>query len=202
VGAWSIAERIRAFIVTEISPKRVPSLPATGTAFGSRVAFADLAGRQTNWTGDRREFLGRNGTLDNPAALATGAPPLSKRVGAGLDPCGVLQAPLGLDPDERVDIILLLGEAATAAEAQSLMRATAADLTRSSRRRAALERRARHRPVSTPDRSMDIMLNRWLLYQTPVCRMWGDRRFIRQAARTVSATNFRTEWHLRCRDPR
>ena len=60
------------FIATEIDP-------ATGAlfarnpwnaAFGSRVAFMDLAGRQTSWTGDRREFLGRNGSLDNPAALA------------------------------------------------------------------------------------------------------------------------------------
>ena len=45
-------------------------------AFGSRVAFADLAGRQTDWTGDRREFIGRNGTLENPAALAGAAPAL------------------------------------------------------------------------------------------------------------------------------
>ena len=42
--------------------------PGTPT-FGARVAFADLGGRQTAWTGDRREFLGRNGTLDSPAAL-------------------------------------------------------------------------------------------------------------------------------------
>ena len=111
------------FIVTEIEPETGALLARNpwNTAFGSRVAFADLAGRQTTWTGDRREFLGRNGTLDNPAALATEAPPLSKRVGAGLDPCGVLQAPLELEPDETVDIVFLLGEAATAADAQSLV---------------------------------------------------------------------------------
>ena len=54
--------------------------------FGSRVAFADFSGRQTDWTGDRREFIGRNGTLDAPAALAAGGA-LSKNLGAGLDPC-------------------------------------------------------------------------------------------------------------------
>ena len=41
--------------------------------FGSRVAFVDLRGAQTDWTGDRREFIGRNGTLADPAALAGGA---------------------------------------------------------------------------------------------------------------------------------
>ena len=169
------------FIVTEIEPETGALLARNpwNAAFGSRVAFADLAGRQTNWTGDRREFLGRNGTLDNPAALSTEAPPLSKRVGAGLDPCGVLQAPLELEPDETVDIVFLLGEAATAADAQSLIASyREADLD------AVFRDVVQHWDdvlgtvrVSTPDRSMDIMLNRWLLYQTLVCRIWARSAF-------------------------
>jgi cyclic beta-1,2-glucan glucanotransferase len=101
-------------IVTEIEPETGALLARNpwNTAFGSRVAFMDLSGRQTAWTSDRREFLGRNGTLNDPAALTAAAPPLSKRVGAGLDPCGVLQAPLRLEPDATVDIVFLLGEVA------------------------------------------------------------------------------------------
>ena len=169
------------FIVTEIEPETGALLARNpwNAAFGSRVAFADLAGRQTTWTGDRREFLGRNGTLDNPAALIGEASPLSKRVGAGLDPCGVLQAPLGLGPDETVDIVFLLGEAATVAEAQSLIASyRGADFG------AVFRKVVQHWDdvlgivqVSTPDRSMDIMLNRWLLYQTLVCRMWARSAF-------------------------
>jgi cyclic beta-1,2-glucan synthetase len=167
-------------IVTEIEPKTGALLARNpwNTAFGSRIAFADLGGRQTNWTGDRREFLGRNGTLENPAALATEAP-LSKRVGAGLDPCGVLQAPLELAPNEKIDIIFLLGEAASAADVQSLIVSyRRADLD------AVFRRVVQHWDdvlctvqVSTPDRSMDIMLNRWLLYQTLVCRVWARSGF-------------------------
>ncbi len=169
------------FIVTEIEPETGALLARNpwNTAFGSRVAFADMAGRQTTWTGDRREFLGRNGTLDNPTALATEAPPLSKRVGAGLDPCGVLQAPLELNPDETVEIVFLLGEAATAADAQSLVVSyRGADL------KAIFRDVVQHWDdvlgtvrVNTPDRSMDIMLNRWLLYQTLVCRVWARSAF-------------------------
>ena len=169
------------FIVTEIESETGALLAHNpwNASFGSRVAFADLGGRQTAWTGDRREFLGRNGTLDNPAALATEAPPLSKRVGAGLDPCGVLQAPLELELDETVEIVFLLGEAATAADAQSLVVSyRGADL------KAVFRDVVQHWDdvlgtvrVSTPDRSMDIMLNRWLLYQTLVCRVWARSAF-------------------------
>jgi len=167
-------------VVTDIDPGTGAMLARNpwNMTFGSRVAFADLGGRQTAWTGDRREFLGRNGTLDNPAALA-GEAPLSQRVGAGLDPCGVLQTPVELEPDGTVEIVFFLGEAATAVDAQSLIaRYRAADLD------AVLREVVGYWDdvlgtvqVKTPDRSMDIMLNRWLLYQTLACRVWARAAF-------------------------
>ena len=60
------------FVTTEIDPATGAMFARNpwNAAFGSRVAFADLAGRQSDWTGDRQEFIGRNGTLESPAALA------------------------------------------------------------------------------------------------------------------------------------
>ncbi|HSG76023.1 MAG TPA: glucoamylase family protein [Burkholderiales bacterium] len=147
-------------------------------AFGARVAFADLGGRQVSWTGDRREFLGRNGTLDSPAALA-GDAPLSKRVGAGLDACAALQAPLVLEPGGSAEIVFLLGEAASAHEARALIeRYRAADLDAVLREVAAYWDDALGAlQVKTPERSMDLMLNRWLLYQTLACRVWARSAF-------------------------
>ena len=147
-------------------------------AFGSRVAFADLAGRQTDWTGDRREFIGRNGTLESPAALA-GASPLSNTVGAGLDPCGALRRTVVLAPNTRIEIVFFLGEAASAQDASELIaRYREADLD------AVLSEVRRHWDdvlgavqVKTPDRAMDIMLNGWLLYQTLACRIWSRSAF-------------------------
>jgi len=168
------------FIVTEIDA-------ATGAMFahnpwtaasGSRVAFADLAGRQTNWTGDRREFLGRNGTLAEPAALL-GAGPLSKRIGAGLDPCSALQTSVHFEPGDTAEVVFFLGEAADAERAQALLeRYRSADLEAVFR--GVLERWDEVLgtvQVKTPDRSMDIILNRWMLYQTLACRMWARSAF-------------------------
>jgi cyclic beta-1,2-glucan synthetase len=108
---WVLAasrEAAAPFIVTEIDAETGAMLARNpwNTGFGDRVAFADLAGRQHTWTGDRTEFLGRNGTLDRPAALAGGAP-LANRVGAGLDPCGAMQTRLELEPNERAEIVFL-----------------------------------------------------------------------------------------------
>jgi cyclic beta-1,2-glucan synthetase len=167
-------------VVTELDTQTGAMLAHNpwSTTFGSRVAFADLGGRQTAWTGDRREFLGRNGTLDNPAALA-GEVLLSQRVGAGLDPCGALQTPVELKPGGAVEIVFFLGEAATAADAQSLIaRYRAADLDGVLRDVVGYwDDVLGTVQVKTPDRSMDIMLNRWLLYQTLACRMWARSAF-------------------------
>jgi len=167
-------------VVTELDPQTGAMFARNpwNTTFGSRVAFADLGGRQTAWTGDRREFLGRNGTLDNPAALAAEVL-LSQRVGAGLDPCSALQTPVELGPGGTVEIVFFVGQAATAADAQSLIaRYRAADLDEVLREVVGYwDDVLGTVQVETPDRSMDIMLNRWLLYQTLACRMWARSAF-------------------------
>jgi cyclic beta-1,2-glucan synthetase len=168
-------------IVTEIDARTGAMLARNpwNLAFGSRVAFADLGARQTAWTGDRREFLGRHGTLDSPAALAEEAPPLSKRTGAGLDACGALQAQVVLEPGGTAEMVFFLGEAASEVEAQMLVeRYRAADLDAVLREVVGFwDEVLGVIQVKTPDRSMDVMLNRWLLYQTLACRVWARAAF-------------------------
>ena len=147
-------------------------------AFGARVAFLDLAGRQTDWTGDRISFVGRNGNLESPIALGA-ATPLSNTVGAGRDPCGALRTTLELPANGVVEIVCFLGEAASAEQAQALIaRYRTADLD------AVLSEVGHYWDtvlgavqVKTPDRSMDIMLNGWLLYETLACRVWARSAF-------------------------
>ncbi len=146
--------------------------------FGSRVAFADLGGLQTDWTADRREFLGRHGTLDRPAALQRGAV-LARRAGAGLDPCAALQTQIELAPGESAEVVFCLGESADTDGARALIRRYRdADLEAELRRVMAYWDDALGMVrVKTPDRSMDLLMNRWLLYQTLVCRVWARSAF-------------------------
>ena len=142
--------------------------------FGERAAFMDLRGQQTSFTADRAEFLGRHGTLDAPAALR-GREPLSGRVGPGLDPCGALQAGVELPADGETEVVLLFGDAVDGESARELIRRyRQADLDEVLQ--AAVgnwDEILGTVQVKTPDRAMDLLLNRWLLYQALGCRVWA-----------------------------
>ncbi len=168
------------FIVTELDSE-------TGAMFArnawnetqaGRVAFLDLGGRPDAWTGDRAEFLGRNGGLDAPAGLARGAL-LSRRTGAGFDPCAVMQVRLRLAPGQSAQVVVLLGQGRDADEARRLVarhRARDPEVTLAIVRRE-WEDTLTALQVRTPDRSMNLMLNRWLLYQALGCRFEARAAF-------------------------
>jgi len=142
--------------------------------FADWVAFCALSEPVARHTADRREFLGRNGTPPDPAALRTGA--LGGVTGAGVDPCAALQCAVVLAPGESREIAVILGAAAGAGEAERLV----TEYRDVRRARAALARtveawedRLSVIRVRTPEPSFDVMVNRWSLYQALACRMWG-----------------------------
>src|ERR1019366_1854015 len=151
---------------------------AWGGEFGGRVAFSDLGGRQSSWSGDRTEFLGRNGVMERPAALQRGGP-LSGKVGPGLDPCATLQTLLELRPGERIEVVFFLGQGKDREEARELigryrsvdLEQVLLDVTRQ------WDDVLGSVQITTPERSMDVLVNRWLLYQTLSCRVWARAAF-------------------------
>jgi cyclic beta-1,2-glucan synthetase len=144
-----------------------PDIPA-------QVAFLDVNLRPRTLTGDRGEFLGRNGSPTSPAALSRVE--LSGRVGTALDPCCAVQAAFELQPQEQKEIIFVLGAAGSREEVRQ-------HLTRfrdGARVQEALDEVKRlwdgvlgAVQVRTPDAALDVVVNRWLLYQALSCRVWG-----------------------------
>jgi cyclic beta-1,2-glucan synthetase len=141
--------------------------------FAQWVAFhtmSEVAGH----TASRREFLGRNGSTADPAALHQ--PALAGSTGAGLDPCAALQCQLTLAPGETREVAVLLGAARSPEEAERLVaayRPVAAANAAVSRTIDRWRQRLSVITVRTPEPTFDAMINHWTLYQALACRIWA-----------------------------
>ncbi|PYV93515.1 MAG: hypothetical protein DMG05_01380 [Acidobacteria bacterium] len=142
--------------------------------FDRRIAFASCTPAPSCFTADRNEFLGRNGSVARPAALQRQS--LSNRTGAGLDPCAAVQVSIELDPNETAEVIFLLGQGVNVPEVRKLVERYQ-DPVSVEESLAATRDWWNHLlgalQVQTPDLAVDFLLNRWLLYQTLSCRIWG-----------------------------
>jgi cyclic beta-1,2-glucan synthetase len=146
--------------------------------FAARTAFIDLGGEQSEGTCDRREFLGLDGRLDAPLALRAGLP-LSGRSGAGLDPCAALLTVIDVAPGTSREVVCFLGQAEDAGSAATEIR-----VVRNLQIEEALaevkagwDELVGKVQVKTPDRALDLLLNRWLPYQALSCRVWARAAF-------------------------
>jgi cyclic beta-1,2-glucan synthetase len=167
-------------VVTESDPASGAILARNvyNPEFGDRVAFVNCSETQRTYTGDRAEFLGRNGNPTHPSAMRRVR--LSGRVGAGYDPCVAFQAPLALEDGQERTITFTMGAARGVAEAKSLaQRFRSVD----SAHRAIEEvwhfwsRTLGVVYVETPDAAVNFLTNGWLVYQTLACRMWARTGF-------------------------
>ncbi|MCI0362799.1 MAG: hypothetical protein L0219_02890 [Phycisphaerales bacterium] len=167
-------------IVTEVDPKTSAMFGrnAYNTEFSERIVFLDASETQRTVTGNRTEFIGRNGRLQNPACMTRAR--LSGQTGAGLDPCMAMQVMIDLADGQEREIVFTFGSGKDLGDARNLVmrfRGTAPA-------RAALESVQRYWnrtlgavQVQTPDVSVNFLANGWLLYQVIACRMWARSGF-------------------------
>jgi len=158
--------------------------PATGalfarnpynTEFTERTAFFDVDASARSVSGDRNEFIGRNGSLQKPAAMERQR--LSGKIGAGLDPCAALQMQFELNQGQQREIVFILGMADT-------RHTDVSNLVQRYRGAAAAHEalQAVHAywqctlgaiQVETPDQELNLLANGWLMYQVIACRLWA-----------------------------
>ena len=176
---WVLGElrsRAQMHVVTEIDHLTggLFARNAFSGEFSGMVAFADASEMARTVTGDRTEFIGRNGSLAAPASLERMR--LSGRVGAGFDPCAAMQVQLLLDDGERRTVVFTVGAAADRAEAQRLVqrfRGEQAADREFAATQAGWRRRLSAVQIESPDPAVDALVNHWLPYQVVSCRLWG-----------------------------
>ena len=163
-------------VTTEIEAKSGALIArnAYNTEFPDRVAFLDVDEPRRGVSADRTEFLGRNGSLRNPAAMQRMR--LSGKVGAGLDPCGAVQVAFDLAEGEERQVIFRLGVGRDAQDAAVLVqrfRGVPAARAALDDVRAHWKRILGAVQLDSPDPALDVMANGWLVYQTIACRLWA-----------------------------
>jgi len=163
-------------VITEINPNSGAFYARNryNMDFAGRIAFFDVDDAARTISGDRTEFIGRNGTLKNPAAMTRSR--LSGKVGAALDPCAAIQVSFELADGQEREIIFRLGVGRDANDAGNLVHR----FRGSTAARSALDAVRQYWKsilgavqVETPDQSLNVLTNGWLLYQTVACRLWA-----------------------------
>jgi len=138
------------------------------------ITFATSAPAPTSFTADRAGFIGRNRSLRDPAAMEHER--LTGDVGAGLDPCAAMQVIVEIEPGHTAEVTFLVGQADDEEKARGLVmrfRDPANVEAAFQETRQWWDRLLSTIEVETPEASTNLLLNRWLLYQTLSCRVWG-----------------------------
>lgn len=146
--------------------------------FANRSAFFATNAKLDSHTADRREFLGRNGSLANPLALSRTN--LKNQCNPKLDACFATHTNLQLEPNETTVIVYLLGETETDDKAREIVekfRNVAECYRALDEVKAFWDKTLTRVEIKTPDEATNMLVNRWLLYQTLVCRVWARSAF-------------------------
>lgn len=167
-------------IVTEFNKESdtILALNSYNTDFLGRAAFVSSGQNISEFTCDEDEFIGINRSLKNPRGIRENK--LLNRCGGGLNPCIAVKILVDLKENEEKEIVFLLGQGKDKDDALSL----AQKYKNIYECKAAFEKVSNYWKnefnkviVNTPDKSMDIMLNSNLLYQSLVCRVWARTAF-------------------------
>jgi cyclic beta-1,2-glucan synthetase len=163
-------------IITELDPETGALFARNpyNTEFARHVAFFDIDESHRTFTGDRTEFIGRNGTLQNPDAMSRQK--LSGKIGSALDPCAAIQLAFELTDGEEREIIFRLGSGNSAGEAAYLVKQFRGNVKANQVFEEVVSywiKTTGTLTVETPDKAINILTNGWLTYQTIACRLWG-----------------------------
>ncbi|MHA6332840.1 GH36-type glycosyl hydrolase domain-containing protein [Qipengyuania sp. CAU 1752] len=146
--------------------------------FADRAVFLTATVDAHGFTTDREEFLGRGGDQAAPAALGRWG--LAGNEVAGGDACGAYQVHIELAPGEGTEVTFILGDAASEEKALSLAANWRSD-TMVADAETALARTwgdlLGSVEVETPDPAFDLMINRWLIYQSMSARVMARSGF-------------------------
>ncbi len=151
--------------------------------FAGRAAFHGLLVNHksdvTRFTTNRSMFIGRNRDIEAPSALLQKTK-LDNRLIIGGDSCAAFQATFDMKAGETVKIIVLTGEESSQSKVEKIYHhyqvPGIAEKKLENVKKSWTEKLNRIQ-VQTPDKSLDLMVNGWLMYQNLSSRLYARTAF-------------------------
>lgn len=145
--------------------------------FEGGKAFIFSSEKVFSYTGDKIEFFGISGNVDQPKGLGKN---LSKKTGTALDPCGVIRVEVFIKAGERKTLVFGLGQS----DDENVIRNICmkyGDTTQVDyeleKVKAYWDKITGQIQVTSKDPTLDILVNGWLIYQIITCRMRARTAF-------------------------
>ncbi|MCX7950470.1 MAG: glycosyl transferase [Clostridiales bacterium] len=148
------------------------------TDFPNRLMYISSSKDVYSYTGDLAEFIDDENKLSSPIGLKYEQ--LSNTTGAGYNPCCVIQNRIEIDKDSSMEISLMLGSCLNYEDLNKFVQSyknidfCKNKLTESISMWQSLLDTIK---IKTPNKSFNILMNTWLLYQTLCCRIWARSAF-------------------------
>ncbi|MDH3301508.1 MAG: cellobiose phosphorylase [Acidimicrobiia bacterium] len=146
--------------------------------FAGTVAFLTSDRDPYGFTTDRTEFLGQEGDPSSPAALRRVG--LTGRTGPGLDPAACLQVHLEVPPGDELRTHFVLGAGSDEEHAERLARRWRDGATTDEASKQLADQWdsiLSAVTIETPEQALDLLVNRWALYQVLSSRVLARTGF-------------------------
>lgn len=146
------------------------------------LGFISCSNKITDYDGDKDTFIGQYGSLQNPAGLS--AESLSKKLGKWNDSIGTIKTNIEIKPNETKNVNFFLG----IKENRNIIAASIKKYSSQKNIDEALielklfwQKMLDTLVIETPDKAMNLLVNKWLRYQAIAGRLWGRTAYYQQS---------------------
>ncbi len=146
------------------------------------IGFITSSEKITDFEGDKEKFLGNHGTLSNPSGVVKSE--LTRTQGSWYDAIGTVKINLIFEPGERKRFDFVLGLKNNYDEIWNIQSYYSNHNNVDSAFNnvlSAWDDLLTKTEVETPDASINLLVNRWLRYQTISCRLWARTAYYQQS---------------------
>lgn len=146
--------------------------------YSNNISFLDVSNLSRSYTGNEWEFIGADGSIDSPEALKRDG--LSNETGIFTSPCGCVQTSIEIGHNQDLDISFIFGQESNMDTIKNIAHKYR-DIQSCKEELDNIKqywlRELSSIQIETPDKSMDLMINGWLMYQNIACRIWARSAF-------------------------